>query len=78
MLPTVQPDDDQALVIQREVGRMLRRSFEAVAREPLPEQVAILLLRLALAESLSVLVDDDQAEGKSKGLARRRLGFLSA
>jgi hypothetical protein len=77
-------DDDQAsLVIQREVGMALRRSFKAAARERLPEQIALLLLRLALAESLEAAVEEDENKrerliGRRKGVVRRWLGYLFA
>ena len=52
---SIKQEDEQApLLIQRDVGIALRLSFEAVTREPLPEQMALLLLRLALAQSLRV------------------------
>jgi hypothetical protein len=63
MLPTNQIDDDDgqaSSVIQREVGAALRLAFEAAVHEPLPEQMAILLLHLALAQSLtSVAVEEE-------------------
>lgn len=66
MLPTNRIDDDRpSLVIQRDVGIALRLSFEAVTREPLPEQMAILLLRLALAESLGLALEEGEAEAES-------------
>jgi hypothetical protein len=66
MYPTNQSDDDRdSLVIQRQVGVALRLSFEAATREPLPEQMAMLLLRLALAESLNAAVEEDRADGKT-------------
>ncbi|MBI1980492.1 MAG: hypothetical protein HYS63_02810 [Methylocystis sp.] len=65
MLPTNRNDDSQAsLAVQREVGIALRLSFEAVTREPLPERMALLLLRLALAESLGLAAEEDQAAGQ--------------
>lgn len=68
-------DDDQAsLVFQRELSRALRRSFRATTREPLPEQIALLLLRLALAESLQPAVEED--ENKEEGLLGRRKGVV--
>lgn len=63
-LPTspTEDDDHQALLmIQREVGMALRLSFKAVTSEPLTERMAILLLRLALAESLRVSVAEATA-----------------
>jgi len=64
MLPKRRIDDDPASrVVFREVGIALRLSFEAVTREPVPEQMAMLLLRLALAESLRLAAEEDQAEG---------------
>jgi hypothetical protein len=65
MCPANRSDDDRvSLVIQREVGIALRLSFEAVAREPVPERMALLLLRLALAESLRLAAEEDEAEGE--------------
>jgi hypothetical protein len=77
-------DDDQAsLVIQREVGTALRQSFKAATREPLPQQIALLLLRLALAESLQAAVEEDGCKGehplgRRKGVVRRSLGYFFA
>lgn len=39
-------------LVQQEVSRALSLSVEAVTQEPLPEEIVLLLLRLALAESL--------------------------
>ncbi|MFO1123870.1 MAG: hypothetical protein U1E25_00310 [Methylocystis sp.] len=64
MLPTNRIDDRVSLVIQREVGMALRLSFEAATREPLPERMALLLLRLALAETLGLAPEEDEAEGQ--------------
>lgn len=44
--------DRASSVIQRDLGVALRLSLDAAMREPLPEQMAMLLLRLALAELL--------------------------
>ncbi|MFO1102473.1 MAG: hypothetical protein U1E20_06190 [Methylocystis sp.] len=66
MYPANQTDDDRfSLVIQREVGMALRLSFEAVTREPLPERMVLLLLQLALAESLGLAAAEDGAEGEA-------------
>jgi hypothetical protein len=65
MCPANRTDDDGvSVVIQREVGVALRLSFEAVTREPVPERMALLLLRLALAESLRLAAEEDEAEGE--------------
>jgi hypothetical protein len=57
-------DDDQAsIVMQREVGVALRQSLKAMTHAPLPEQMAILLLRLALAESLERATPEVQLKG---------------
>ncbi|HEY8126118.1 MAG TPA: hypothetical protein VIF88_11955 [Methylocystis sp.] len=75
MLPTnpLEDADQASSVIQRELVRALRLSFEAAAHDPLPEQIAMLLLRLALAESLMPTghVDasrafEDPAEGRTR------------
>lgn len=66
MCPANRTDDDRvSLVVQREVGIALRLSFEAVTCEPLPERMALLLLRLALAESLGLAAEDDRADGEN-------------
>ena len=66
MYPANQTDDDRfSLVIQREVVMALRLSFEAVTREPLPERMVLLLLQLALAESLGLAAAEDGAEGEA-------------
>lgn len=66
MRPANRTDDDRvSLVIQREVGMALRLSFESVTREPLPERMALLLLRLALAESLGLAAEKDRKEEKT-------------
>lgn len=72
-------DDDQAsLVIQREIGMALRMSFESATRDPLPEQMALLLLRLALAESLGATVEEGPRKKKrSNGVVRRWLSAFS-
>ncbi|MBM3551432.1 MAG: hypothetical protein FJX45_06600 [Alphaproteobacteria bacterium] len=60
MRPANRTDDDRvSVVIQREVGIALRLSFEAVTSDPLPERMALLLLRLALAESLGLAIEED-------------------
>jgi hypothetical protein len=65
MCPANRTDDDRiSVVIQREVGVALRLSFVAVTREPVPERMALLLLRLALAESLRLAAEEDEAEGE--------------
>jgi hypothetical protein len=38
------------LLIQRELGRALRISYETATREPLSKAMGLLLMRLALAE----------------------------
>ncbi len=66
MRPANRTDDDRvSLVIQREVGIALRLSFEAVTSDPLPERMALLLLRLALAESLGLAAEEESARGET-------------
>lgn len=80
MIPTnpIDDDDQASLVIQREIGMALRMSFESATREPLPEQMALLLLRLALAESLGATVEEDPRMRKgSNGVVRRWLSAFS-
>lgn len=42
------------LLIQRRLGQELRRSFQAMVDEPLPERMALLLMELAFAQSLGL------------------------
>ncbi len=66
MRPANRTDDDRVSgVIQREVGIALRLSFEAVTSDPLPERMALLLLRLALAESLGLAAEEDGPKGET-------------
>jgi hypothetical protein len=44
-------------LVQQEVSRAISLSVEAVTREPLPEEMVLLLLRLALAETLRSSVE---------------------
>lgn len=53
------------LMIEREVGKALRLSFGSIAQEPLPEQMTILLLRLALAESVRMSICKEHAAQKA-------------
>lgn len=71
--PNFDPCADTPMLIQREVGRALRLSFEAVTRDPLSEQIVLLLLRMALAEALrSAVLSEDARENVID--ARRRFG----
>ncbi len=65
MLPvTLIEDEENARFIQREVGEALRLSFDAVTCEPVPANMALLLRRLALAQSLRVpLSQEKEAKG---------------
>ncbi|RTL86952.1 MAG: hypothetical protein EKK29_08370 [Hyphomicrobiales bacterium] len=44
----------EEFVIQERLGRELRRSFEAMVEEPLPERMATLLIQVALAHALKL------------------------
>ncbi len=49
------PIDDEerdSLLIQQELAKALRMSVRSVIREPLPQRMIILLLRLAFAQTL--------------------------
>lgn len=54
--------EETPLLIQREVGKALRLSLDAVTREPLSEQIVLLLLRLALSEALRSAVEEEAEE----------------
>ncbi len=41
-------------IIQRRLGKELRRSFEAMVEEPLPDRMALLLMELALAQAIQL------------------------
>lgn len=43
------------ILIQREIGNALRRSFGSVAQEPIPSAMALLLMQLAFAEVVRTL-----------------------
>ena len=45
-------DEKQASLLQRELAQALRLSVQAVAHEPLPQRMIILLLRLAFAQTV--------------------------
>lgn len=55
-------NEETSLLIQKEVGKALRSSLDAVTREPLSEQIVLLLLRLALSEALRAAVDGDEEQ----------------
>lgn len=55
-------NEETSLLIQREVGKALRSSLDAVTREPLSEQVVLLLLRLALSEALRAAVEQEDEQ----------------
>jgi hypothetical protein len=62
MRPTIsiEEEDEQARLIQLEVGRALRLSFNEVTCEPLPGKMVLLLLRLALAQFLRAYVEQER------------------
>jgi hypothetical protein len=47
-------------MIHRELGKALRRSFDAMTTEPLPAAMEELLLRIALAEEVVPQSTDEQ------------------
>lgn len=67
IISTKQEDDQALLAIQQEVGLALRRSFDSVTSERLPESMILLLLRLALAQSVCVRVRPDGESDRKKG-----------
>ncbi len=74
MRPNPNPENNQdtTLLIQREVGKALRLSFDAVTREPLSEQIVLLLLRLALSEALRASIEQEAHQATVTD-ARRRI-----
>ncbi len=61
--PELSESSNDELIIQRRLGNELRRSFSAFVEEPLPERMALLLMELALAQSLRL--KDNNHEGNS-------------
>lgn len=66
--PTVRPMERDTPLIQRKLGDALRQSFEAVTREPVPPQMAVLIKRLALAEAGQQIVDLKPDSGDRDGV----------
>jgi hypothetical protein len=66
---SIYEEDEQALLIQREVGTALRLSFDEATCEPLPTKMALLLLRLALAQSPRVTVAKDRKKESQSALS---------
>jgi hypothetical protein len=62
MRPTtsIEEEDAQLRLIQRELGKALRVSVNEVTCEPLPGKIALLLLRLALAQFLRTYVEQER------------------
>jgi hypothetical protein len=69
--PNPEHNQDTTLLIQREVGKALRLSFDAVTREPLSEQIVLLLLRLALSEALRASVEEETDQATVIEASRR-------
>lgn len=69
-------NEQTPLLVQREVGKALRLSFEAVTREPLSEQIVLLLLRLALAEALRTSIEQEaEREAANEGRGSFRVSL---
>jgi hypothetical protein len=61
----IEDDEQCSLRIQREVGVALRRTFDTMTREPLPEQMTLLLLRLALAQAIRMSLDAEESAAEA-------------
>jgi hypothetical protein len=60
-------DEKQASLLQRELAKALRLSVQAVAHEPLPQRMIILLLRLAFAQTVRATLGS-KAEQASRSM----------
>ena len=60
-------DEKQASLLQRELAKALRLSVQAVAHEPLPQRMIILLLRLAFAQTVRATLGS-KAERASRSM----------
>lgn len=52
----------EMLVIQQEIGAAMRLSYQSITIEPLPEEIAMLLMRMAMAEVLRNAVEEELAQ----------------
>ncbi len=71
----ITPDDDEEQTLrlmQRELGKALRLSLRDVAHEPLPQRMVVLLLRLALAQSIRGMLGGRQRTLLDRITKRRR------
>ncbi len=60
-----------------ELGRTLRGSFDSLAEEALPEEMGLLLLRLALAEVLKRAAEEEARELAMEALSVRLERFAA-
>jgi hypothetical protein len=61
-------ETQELLSMLDELGKAMRASFETLSHEALPEEMGLLLLRLALAEALERAAHDDACEQASHAI----------
>ncbi len=64
-------EDQSLLFMQRELGRALRLSVGAVAEERLPDRMVMLLLRVALAQSVRAMLGRGRREHQHTSVDNR-------
>ena len=67
--PGAAKPSQEEFAVHETLGQELRRSFEAVVEEPLPERIATLLIQVALAQALKLGGEEDGRLGWPGGPA---------
>ncbi len=58
----IQQDERATIIVLEELGQSIRASYDAMTEEPLSHEMALLLLRLALAQSLATFAKREAPE----------------
>jgi hypothetical protein len=61
-ISTPQEDEQASLLTLNKLGQTLRASFETMTEQPVPQEMTLLLLRIALAEVAFSDVAEDSCE----------------
>lgn len=73
-----QEDDRIPVLILDELGQTLRASFDAPTEEPIPGKMALLLLRIAFAQALERIAEEEARQfGEALSHNERILAFAS-
>ncbi len=75
--PVALEEAQATLSVLQQLGGSLRLSFEAVTQESLPEEMGLLLLRLALAEVLKRAAEEEAREAGPDSAAQEWIIGLS-